>query len=184
MRKFSIREEIKTFKIIYSFQAIVAARGYHIYKNTTWNQTKVGDKVLIEIENDKKSKEIDPFCCLIRILVNKQIKIVGHIPREISCHVYVFLKDQRGKIDGTVKSIGYRPSPTPALGLEIPLTLNFICPCYIIHTKMKEFMSTHCSFDYNGNKEDEKDKSSSDEEINLLINLSSKESQSDSKVVI
>ena len=34
---------------------------------------------------------------------------------------------------------------------------------------MKEFMSTLYSFDYNGNKEDEKDESSSNEEINLLI---------------
>ena len=49
---------------------------------------------------------------------------------------------------------------------------------------MKEFMSTLYSFDYNGNKEDEKDESFSDEEINLLINESSEESQSDSEVVI
>ena len=35
---------------------------------------------------------------------------------------------------------------------------------------MKEFMSTLYSFDYNGNEENEKDDSSSDEEINLLIN--------------
>ena len=49
---------------------------------------------------------------------------------------------------------------------------------------MKEFMSTLYSFDYNGNKEDERDESSSDEEINLLINESSEGSQSDSKVVI
>ena len=37
---------------------------------------------------------------------------------------------------------------------------------------------------YNGNKEDERDQSSSDEEINLLINESPEESQSDSEVVI
>ena len=49
---------------------------------------------------------------------------------------------------------------------------------------MKEFMSTLHSFDYNGNKEDERDESSSDEEINLLINESSEESQSDSEVAI
>ena len=44
-------------------------------------------------------------------------------------------------------------------------------------------MSTLYSFDYNGNKKDEKDESSSDEEINLLINELSEESQSDSEVV-
>ena len=49
---------------------------------------------------------------------------------------------------------------------------------------MKEFMSTLYSFDYNGNKEDERDESSSDEKINLLINESPEKSQSDSEVVI
>ena len=49
---------------------------------------------------------------------------------------------------------------------------------------MKVFISTLYSFDYNGNKEDEMDESSSDEEINLLIKESSEESQSDSEVVI
>ena len=170
--------------MVYSFQATVAARGYHVYKNTTCDQAKVGSKVLVEIESDKKSKEIDLYCCSIRTSVSQQIKTVGHIPREISRHVYFFLKDENGHIDGTVKSIDYRPSPIPAGGLEVPLTLNFKSPHYITHTKMKEFMSTLYSFDYNGNKEDEKDESSSDEEINLLINESSEKSQSDSEVVI
>ena len=49
---------------------------------------------------------------------------------------------------------------------------------------MKEFMPPLYSFDYNGNKEDERAESSSNEEINLLINVSSEESQSDSEVVI
>ena len=62
--------------------------------------------------------------------------------------------------------------------------MNFNCLRYITHTKRKELKSTLYSFDYNGNKEDERDKSSSDEEINLFINESSKESQSDSEVVI
>ena len=169
--------------MVYSFQATVAARGYHVYKNTTWDQAKDGDKVLVEIESDKKSKEIDPYCCSIRTSVNQQIKTVGHIHREVSRHVYFFLKDKHGRIDGTVKSIDYRLSPIPTGGLEIPLTLNFKCVRYITHTKMREFMSTLHSFDYSGKKEDEKDESSSDE-INLLINESSDKSQSDSEVVI
>ena len=111
--------------MFYSFQATVAARGYHVYKNTTWDQAKVGDKVLVEIKSDKKSKEIDPYCCSIRTSVNQQVKTVEHIPREISRHIYFFLGDENGHIDGTVKSIDYRPSPIPAGGLEIPLTLSF-----------------------------------------------------------
>ena len=96
--------------MVYSFQAIVAARGYYVYKNTTWDQAKVGDKVLVEIESNNKSKEIDPYCYSIRTLVNQQIKTVGHIPSEISRNVYFFLKDEHGHIDGTVKSIDYRSS--------------------------------------------------------------------------
>ena len=49
---------------------------------------------------------------------------------------------------------------------------------------MKEFMSTLFSFDYNGNKEDERYESSSDEEINLLTKESLEESQRNSEVVI
>ena len=44
-------------------------------------------------------------------------------------------------------------------------------------------MSTLYPFDYNGNKGDERDESSVDEEINLLVNESSEESQRDSEVV-
>ena len=42
--------------MVYSFQATVVARGYHVYKNTKRDQAKVGEKVLFEIESDKKKK--------------------------------------------------------------------------------------------------------------------------------
>ena len=45
-------------------------------------------------------------------------------------------------------------------------------------------MSKLYSFDYNGNREVERDESSSDEEINLLINESLEESWSNSEVVL
>ena len=69
-------------------------------------------------------------------------------------------------------------------GLKIPLTLNFKHRRYITHTKMKGFMSTLYSFDYDEFKDDQKDEPSSDGEIHLLINESSEESRSDSEVVI
>ena len=56
LRKSSIREELKTFKMVYSFPATVAARGYHISKSTTWDQAKVKEKVLAEIGSKKKTK--------------------------------------------------------------------------------------------------------------------------------
>ena len=96
-----------------------------VYKNTTWGQAKIGDKVLVEIESDKKSKETDPYCCSSRTSVNQQIKTVGHISREISRHVYFFLKDEHGDIDGNVKSIDYRPSLIPAGGLRDSINFEF-----------------------------------------------------------
>ena len=81
--------------MVYSVHATVAARGYHVYKNTTWDQAKVGNKVCVETS------------------VDQQIKTVGHIPREISRHVYFFLKEENGNIDGTVKSLEYRPLSRP-----------------------------------------------------------------------
>ena len=70
--------------IEYSFQANVAARGYKVYKNITWEETKCGDKVLNDLETDEKATEIDPYCCLIKTMVGRpqQLKTVGHIPEK------------------------------------------------------------------------------------------------------
>ena len=170
--------------MVYSFQVTVAAWGYHVYKPTTWDQAKykLETKFLLELratENQKKLTRIAVPSEHQSTNKSKQLD-TKKFSREIPRHVYCFLKDEYGHFDETVKSIDYRPSPIPAGGLEIPLTLNFKCPRYITHIKMKEFMSTFYSFDYDGKR----DESSSDEEINLFINESSEESQSNSEVVI
>ena len=33
----------------YSFTATVASRGYHAYKNTSWTNAKLGEKVTVEM---------------------------------------------------------------------------------------------------------------------------------------
>lgn len=85
-----------------------------------------------------------------------------------------------------MKSIQYKPSPIPAGGLEIPLTLTFKSPRYVTHLKMKEFVSTLYSFEYdvkNGSNESELDKDV-DEEINICIQESDESSEaSDSEVL-
>ena len=108
---------------------------------------------LVHLDASSPSLRLIIIRCSIRTSVNQQIKTVGHIPREISRQVNLFLKDEHGHIDETVKSIDCRPSPIPAGGLEIPLTST-----HLITMKIK-------------NMRDERDKSSSDEEINLLINV-------------
>ena len=102
----------------YSFKAQVAARGFHVYRNITWTDVKHGDSVSVEIETNEESKKVDPYSYAIKGLVGQppQLKTVGLIPREISRHVFFFLKDENGRIEGTVHSTKYRPSPIPAGG--------------------------------------------------------------------
>ena len=77
----------------YSFKTKIASREYHAFKETTCNNVKEGDDVEIDLETNKLSKNVDPYACAIR--AKNQFfnpwKMVGHIPKEISRHVYVVL---------------------------------------------------------------------------------------------
>ena len=81
----------------------------------------------IEIETNKGSFKIEPYCCEAKAMVRNSTKLVtvGHIPREISKHVYFFLKEKGGIKKGFVFFTKYGFSPIPAGGLEIPLMLSF-----------------------------------------------------------
>ena len=79
----------------YAFQAKVASRGYHVFKNTSWENTTSGDKVKIQVEENKLSRSIDPYCCAVKVRDGSEQKrmitrmiTVGHIPREIFRYVY------------------------------------------------------------------------------------------------
>ena len=48
---------VDTTKMAYSSQAKIAARGYHVYKNLTWSNTKQGDFITLKIQTDKESKK-------------------------------------------------------------------------------------------------------------------------------
>ena len=52
---------------MYSFESIVACRGYHIYKDTTWQKTRVGEIVKVEVETNQNSTQIDPYACAIKV---------------------------------------------------------------------------------------------------------------------
>ena len=69
----------------YSFQEKIVARGYHVYKNLAWSNAKQRDFVIVEIETDKEWKNIDPYCCAVKAMVDipPRLKTVGHVPREI-----------------------------------------------------------------------------------------------------
>ena len=166
----------------YSFKAQVAARGFHVYRNITWTDVKQGDSVSVEIETNEESKKVVPYSCAIKALVGQppQLKTVGHIPREISRHVFFFLKEENGRIEGTVHSTKYRPSPIPAGGLEIPLMLTFKSTRFVTHQKMKEFMTSLYSYEYEPQEINSKDEESDD--INFIIEQD--EDEEDSEVVL
>ena len=75
-----------------SFQAKIAARAYHVYKNLAGNNAKQIDFVTVEIETEKELKKIDPYCCAIKAMVDipLRLKTVGHMPRYISRHIFYF----------------------------------------------------------------------------------------------
>ena len=86
----------------YSFKAKIASRGYHVFKETTWNNVKEGDSVRVDVETNKLSKNVDPYACAIRAKNQffNSWKTVGHIQRNFSpCFVYYFIKTQGGFVN-------------------------------------------------------------------------------------
>ena len=90
---------------------------------------------------------------------------MGHIPREISRHVCFFLKEESGEIEGSVNSTKYRPSAITVGGLEITLLLNFISTRFVTHQKMKGFVTSLYSYEYEPHKDETDDE---DDEINFI----------------
>ena len=120
----------------------------------------------------KVKKKFDPYACAIRAKEEyfKGWKTVGHIPREISRHVYFFIKSEGGSVNGTVISTKYRTSPIPAGGLDIPLLLTFSCSRAINFEKMKTFVQTLYDYKFTGTVIEEEN--SDDEDEIIVINLS------------
>ena len=81
--------------MMFSFKAIIASRGYHLYKETSWSN----DKVKVELEMDAKSYSTDPCVCTIKASHSYFVgwKTVVHTPRETSRYVYIFIKEEKEK---------------------------------------------------------------------------------------
>ena len=80
---------------------------------------------------------------------------VGHIPREISRHVYFFLKEESGNLEGFIFSGKCRPSPILVGELEITLMLSFKSPRYFTHQKIKKLFAQLFSWDFEAKNADE-----------------------------
>ena len=114
-----------------------------------WN-----DEVKVELETDVKSLSTDPYASAIKARHSYFVdwKTVGYIPREISGDVYFFIKEEHGKVFGTLKSLKYKASPTPFEGLEVPLSLTFSRKEKWVVDTMEKFIQTFYTFEYSGNQ--------------------------------
>ena len=125
---------------MFYFKAIIASRGYHVYKETSWSNAKINEEVKVELETNT-TLSTDPYACAIKTKnpYFNDWKTVGHIPREISRYVYFFIKEENGNVSGTLKSLKYKPSPIPSGGLEVPLLLKFSAKDKWVVDTMEEF---------------------------------------------
>ena len=114
---------------------------------------KVGDEVEVELETNHNSISVDPYACAIKAKHKYFIgwKNVGHIPREISRHVYFFIKQEGEKVKGRLKSLAYKVSSIPSAVLEVPLVLSFSCDNKWVCDTMQEFVENYYSFEFTGN---------------------------------
>ena len=62
----------------------------------------IGQEISVQLETNEDSKKIDPYCCAIKTMVSGKLVTVGHIPSEVSRHTYFYIKEERGRIDGSV----------------------------------------------------------------------------------
>ena len=146
------------------YKAVIASRGYHVYKDTTWSNAKLKEQVKVELETSKSSTDIDPYACAVKAKHSyfNGWKTVGHVPRELSRYIYFFIKEEQGTVDGVLNSLNYKPSPIPAGGLEVPLLLRFSCPNPETIEKLKGFIEDFYTYDYTGIIHEE---ASSDDEL-------------------
>ena len=94
------------------------------FKNATWKKLNIDQQISVQLETNEDSKKIYPYCCAIKTMVFGKLETIGHIPREVSSHTFFYSKEEGGRIDGSVFSTSYRPSPILSGGLEIPLMIE------------------------------------------------------------
>ena len=113
-----------------------------MYCDSTWQNVKPGHKLKVERETNKSLKSIDPYASAIKIkhqLFNTFLT-VGHIPREISRHCYLFI-EAGGNITTHLIFTTYTLSSIPAGGLDVLLLLTFSVKSERIYKVMKSFFN-------------------------------------------
>ena len=52
---------------MFSLKAVIASRGYHTYKETSWSNAKINKEVKVEFETDAKSLSSNSDACTIKL---------------------------------------------------------------------------------------------------------------------
>ena len=104
---------------------------------------------------------------------------MGHIPREISRHVYYFLTAEGGTVSGHVVSTEHRYSPIPAGGLEIPLLLKFACADQEILLKMKAFVNAQYDYNFTGTRVVDSEDEEDEDVIEIILHENEQEPEQD-----
>ena len=94
-----------------------------MYGKSNWQTSKEGQELFAENESDSNILKFDPYAVAWKIKFAYKIApiVVGHIPKEISRYVHLFLI-HGGTATAITCSGKYYPSPIPKGGLEILLT--------------------------------------------------------------
>ena len=77
----------------------VASRGFNVFINTIWENAKMGEEISVQIETNEASKKT--YCYAIKALISGKLETVGHISREVSRHVFFFIREEGGRIGGS-----------------------------------------------------------------------------------
>ena len=91
----------------FSFQTKVVLRGFHIYKNITWENNNIGQVISVQLEMNEDSKKIGLYYCATKTMVSGKQETASHIPREVSTHTYFYIIEKGRRIYGSVLSTGY-----------------------------------------------------------------------------
>ena len=96
---------------VYTFEAKIAYRGHHVYKETSWSKAPGGEEVNIEIKTSQSSKNVEPYACVVctKKEYSKGYKKQQDITREIYRDGYYFIKTEGGLVNGTVISTKFLP---------------------------------------------------------------------------
>ena len=170
---------------MYSFASKITSRGYHVCRNSTWQNAKPGHKLKMERQTNKLSKSVDPYVCAIKIKLQffDTWLTVGHILREVSLHYYFFMEG--GNITRHLISKTYKVSPIPTDGLQVPLLLTFSFKSERIFKVMKSFVNDLYDYDYTGEQaEINEEESGDDEEIDTKLTGEENATNENNKIVI